>query len=304
MAKRAAGGLTFENDPAFPSSKKAKLDLKGEITPSSDQSKLMLERERLRAKGQCASCKWAGHLRSSSLLCPMNIRNESRVNEMRIAYAVLFPLPPDRMPSTSSVVDNSVGMENMRPPAAVDVPNATANVPLAVVDVPLAVVDVPDDVDNGQDKHASFWLKKCTRCPLFGHSRSISHMCLENPINAHSDVDLRGRQLRQYDIPASAEVAGLIPGDPSISHRDIVMMHREPKEGKKYHRIDETNAIYDGVCYPLLFPCGDLTWSYNTYDKLKTTGPAESETAGTAKLRPRLWCPTGRVYKFTGRSRY
>jgi len=85
-----------------------------------------------------------------------------------------------------------------------------------------------------------------------------------------SDVDLRGRRLRQYDIPATAEVAGLIPGDPSINHRDIVMMHREPKEGSKYHRINETDAIYDRVCYPLIFPCGDLTWSYNTYDKLKS----------------------------------
>lgn len=68
-----------------------------------------------------------------------------------------------------------------------------------------------------------------------------------------------------------AEVAGLlIPGDPSINHHDIVMMHREPKEGRKYHCIDKTNAIYDGVCYPLLFPCGDSTYTYSTYDKLKS----------------------------------
>ncbi|KAK3815522.1 MAG: hypothetical protein J3R72DRAFT_427583 [Linnemannia gamsii] len=154
-------------------------------------------------------------------------------------------------------------MEDVRPSAVANVSSATAN-------VSLAVVDVPDDIDNGQDKDASFWLKKCATCALFGHSRSNSSMCPGNPNNAHSEVDLKGRKLRQYDIPATAEVAGLIPGDPSINHRDIVMLHRVPKEGRKYHRIDETNAIYDGVCYPLLFPRGDLTWSYNTYDKLKS----------------------------------
>jgi len=87
------------------------------------------------------------------------------------------------MPSNSSAVVHSVGMENMRPPAAADVPSAT---PTAIVS--LAVVDVPDDVDNGQDKDDSFWSKKCIKCPLFGHTRSSSHMCLKNPNNAHRCV--------------------------------------------------------------------------------------------------------------------
>ena len=98
---------------------------------------------------------------------------------MGIAYAVLFPPSPDRMPSNSSVIVHSVGMENVRPPAAADVPSATATAIVPIV--PHTVIDVPDDVDNGQDKDDSFWTKKCIKCPLFGHTRSSSHMCLKNP---------------------------------------------------------------------------------------------------------------------------
>ncbi|KAF9920511.1 hypothetical protein FBU30_009641 [Linnemannia zychae] len=61
-----------------------------------------------------------------------------------------------------------------------------------------------------------------------------------------TDVDFKGRKLRQYDVPTITKLAGLIPGGPSINYRDIIMMHREPKEDKKYLRINETNTIYDG----------------------------------------------------------
>ena len=100
---------------------------------------------------------------------------------MRIAYTALFPLPPDRKSSISSIVVHSVDMNDMRPPTEANVPSATAN-------VPFAVIDIPNDVENVQDKNASFWLKKCTKCPLFGHLRSTSHMCLENSNNAHRCV--------------------------------------------------------------------------------------------------------------------
>jgi hypothetical protein len=92
---------------------------------------------------------------------------------------------------------------------------------------------------------------------------------LQYTIVIKGDVDLKGRPLRQYDSPVTTEVAGLLPGDPSISHRDIVVQHLTPKEGSKYLRIKETNSNYDGLAYPLLFPCGQLNWQYETFEKLK-----------------------------------
>ncbi|KAK3841188.1 MAG: hypothetical protein J3R72DRAFT_491642 [Linnemannia gamsii] len=164
MAKRNFPGLTFEYDPAFSSSKKAKLDLNGVI-----------------------------------------------VNELTIAYAVLFPPPPpfDRRPSTSSDVAHSIGMEDVRPSAVANVSSATAN-------VSLAVVDVPDDIDNGQDKDASFWLKKCATCALFGHSRSNSSMCPGNPNNAHRRESMRQEFIILHGLSVSPTGDLIRPDTPPL----------------------------------------------------------------------------------------
>ena len=83
------------------------------------------------------------------------------------------------------------------------------------------------------------------------------------------NVEFKGRPLRQYDLPTCSEVAGLIPGDPSISPRDIILQHLTPQDGQQYKRIYETNPNYDSLSYPLIFPRGDATWTFNEYPKLQ-----------------------------------
>ena len=65
----------------------------------------------------------------------------------------------------------------------------------------------------------------------------------------------RSNQLRQYTIPTTTEIAGLIVGDlgQSNGRRDIVIEHKS----KGLQRIKEFHPKFMAMQYPLLFPYGE-----------------------------------------------
>lgn len=73
-------------------------------------------------------------------------------------------------------------------------------------------------------------------------------------------ADVSGIDRRRYNAPQTAgdEVAAIICDDesPQKSFRDIVLRLR----GGPLQRIDETNANYDPLSYPIMFCHGDLGW--------------------------------------------
>ncbi|XP_073120000.1 uncharacterized protein [Henckelia pumila] len=68
-------------------------------------------------------------------------------------------------------------------------------------------------------------------------------------------IGRRGGDARRYKLPSTSEVAALIVGDfdESLGDRDILV---ETQTGK-LQRINELNASYLGLQYPLLFPYGE-----------------------------------------------
>ncbi len=72
-------------------------------------------------------------------------------------------------------------------------------------------------------------------------------------INADPTTDLR-----RYNAPTSDEVAAIIPNDEEIAEgRDLILQTRNGA----LQRIQDTNAAYDALSYPLLFPRGEAGWS-------------------------------------------
>jgi hypothetical protein len=66
--------------------------------------------------------------------------------------------------------------------------------------------------------------------------------------------------MRQYNAPASTEVAILKPGDGmNASNRDIIWF----KKGGVVFRINELNAEDDPIHYVLFFPNGDQGYHFN-----------------------------------------
>ena len=66
------------------------------------------------------------------------------------------------------------------------------------------------------------------------------------------DVDCR-----RYNLPTAAgEVAALLPGEPIAAPQDIVIQHRS----NQLQRIAESNAAYDPLHFPLMFPHGETGW--------------------------------------------
>ena len=66
------------------------------------------------------------------------------------------------------------------------------------------------------------------------------------------DVDCR-----RYNLPTAAgEVTALLPGEPIPAPRDIVIQHRS----NRLQRIAESNAAYDPLHFPLMFPHGETGW--------------------------------------------
>ena len=62
---------------------------------------------------------------------------------------------------------------------------------------------------------------------------------------------------RRYNLPTAAgEVAALLPGEPMAEPRDIVIQHRS----NRLQRIAESNAAYDPLHFPLMFPHGETGW--------------------------------------------
>lgn len=86
-------------------------------------------------------------------------------------------------------------------------------------------------------------------------------MAREKIVDAgQSDVKIkligrRGRDARTYNLPTVSEVAALIVGDfdESLGDRDLIV---ETRSGV-LKRINELNASYLGLQYPLLFPYGE-----------------------------------------------
>ncbi|RLN46056.1 hypothetical protein BBJ28_00024709, partial [Nothophytophthora sp. Chile5] len=66
-----------------------------------------------------------------------------------------------------------------------------------------------------------------------------------------------------YNLPTTSEVAAVMIDDGNIGHhRDLLLYTRDHTPT----RLFETHAIYDPLQYPLLFPCGELGWTYtDTY---------------------------------------
>ncbi|XP_038701878.1 uncharacterized protein LOC119998611 [Tripterygium wilfordii] len=65
----------------------------------------------------------------------------------------------------------------------------------------------------------------------------------------------RSREGREYSLPSSTEVAGLIVGDfnPENPYRDVVVHH----QAKGLQRITEMHPSFMALQYPLLFPYGE-----------------------------------------------
>ena len=62
---------------------------------------------------------------------------------------------------------------------------------------------------------------------------------------------------RRYNLPTAAgEVAALLPGEPIAAPQDIVIQH----ESNRLQRIAESNAAYDPLHFPLMFPHGETGW--------------------------------------------
>ncbi|KAM3287217.1 hypothetical protein P3S67_020647 [Capsicum chacoense] len=68
-------------------------------------------------------------------------------------------------------------------------------------------------------------------------------------------IGKRGTDGRRYNLPTIPEVAALVVGDINVSRfdRDIII---ETQSGQ-LQRINELNATYLGLQYPLLFPYGE-----------------------------------------------
>ncbi|KAM3204249.1 hypothetical protein P3L10_027658 [Capsicum annuum] len=68
-------------------------------------------------------------------------------------------------------------------------------------------------------------------------------------------IGKRGTDGRRYNLPTIPEVAALVVGDINVSRfdRDIII---ETQSGQ-LQRINELNATYLGLQYPLLFSYGE-----------------------------------------------
>ncbi|KAH0773449.1 hypothetical protein KY290_010586 [Solanum tuberosum] len=66
-------------------------------------------------------------------------------------------------------------------------------------------------------------------------------------------IGRRGSDGRRYNLPSVSEVAALVVGDfePTNTDRDIII------ESQNGQRINELNAAYLGLQYPLLLPYGE-----------------------------------------------
>ena len=81
--------------------------------------------------------------------------------------------------------------------------------------------------------------------------------------------------LRRYNMPMASEVSAIIPANSNTnSNRDIVLYKRasDNELGHSLMHISETSALYDPLQYVLLFPYGQLGWTY------KTTSLANNKT--------------------------
>lgn len=106
-------------------------------------------------------------------------------------------------------------------------------------------------------------------------------------INAEGRSDVRlkliGRRCgdaRRYNLPSTSEVAALVVGDfdESLGDRDILV---ETKTGQ-LKRINELNASYLGLQYPLLFPYGE-----DGYREDITLSTSNSSVKGRKKVSMR-----------------
>jgi len=67
---------------------------------------------------------------------------------------------------------------------------------------------------------------------------------------------------RRYNLPSAHEIAALIPiDDVSESGRRCIVL--ENREGSDLHFIDEADSMHLSLRYPLIYPRGELGWSYN-----------------------------------------
>ncbi|KAM3319097.1 hypothetical protein P3S67_006297 [Capsicum chacoense] len=80
-------------------------------------------------------------------------------------------------------------------------------------------------------------------------------------------IGKRGFDGRRYNLPSVSVVAALIVGDfePTISNRDIII----ESQSERLKRINELNASYLGLQYPLLFPYGEDGYRENIFLNLK-----------------------------------
>ena len=70
-------------------------------------------------------------------------------------------------------------------------------------------------------------------------------------------ADIGDVDRRRYNLPnAAGEVAALLPGEPIAAPQDIVIQHRS----NQLQRIAESNAAYDPLHFPLMFPHGETGW--------------------------------------------
>lgn len=100
---------------------------------------------------------------------------------------------------------------------------------------------------------------------LHGLNPYVNHLmaaAAETADGAELDLVIRADtgdvDLRRYNNPRAAdEVAALLPGEPLAAPRDIVL---KPRHGGPLQFINETNAAYEPLHFPLIFPRGEPGW--------------------------------------------
>ena len=96
-----------------------------------------------------------------------------------------------------------------------------------------------------------------SRCTLLSRKRSSIQRGLTGPRIVRLFFK-RGPDCRRYNEPTHNEVAAVFVGEDGAppANRDIVVYPRD----RQPERIPYMSAHTDPMCYPILFPRGELGW--------------------------------------------
>jgi hypothetical protein len=103
---------------------------------------------------------------------------------------------------------------------------------------------------------------------VFKHAYEILQ---NNPDVSDANIRLRimpSQDQRRYNLPASNEVAAILPGDGTApERRDIVLRPRSQANEHRLSWINDGHPAYSPLHYVLLFPHGDHGWHRDLFHR-------------------------------------